>query len=408
MSSRSAGEASRAIERWRELALVRVTQLGVWREMSQLRARFGLLRLSFLLCVVLPTAASGLYVVLFAPREYVAEARVVVRSGNPAAARLAANLSSLSAAAASLIGGASESTQNAFLVSDYISSRNIIADLGGKTRLQAIYSAENGSWLGSLSSGATMEEVWKFWQKKVRSEIDVGSGILTVQIRAYRPIDAYRLANDTISLSEALVNRVSERSRADAEARAAAEVNRARKQVIDADQALLLFRNRAGVIDPADEAQSTAKLIADLLKERMTLENQRAAMGQGVTSASPVAKLIQSRMAEIDHQIEELKQKLTTSGANPAVSSQLAIYENLQLRSKFAEQFYTLAQAGYEAARETKERQQLYLMTIVRPSMPEEALYPRRLADTFLAFGLSLILWSLGALIVAAVLDHRT
>lgn len=373
--------------------------------LGRLLQRHGLLGVSFWICVLLPTVIGALYVLLLAPSEYVAEFRVVVRSAVQEDVKLSSILGSTMSSAASLFAPPSDSTQNAFMVADYIRSRNMIEGLGGKARLLQVYAPQKGGWLSSLPADSSLEKVWKAWQAKLRIQIDNGPGILTVQVRAYTPEDALVLAQGMIGRSEAMVNEVSQRSRADALARAQADVLRAQDQVAAAHQALLTFRNGQQVIDPGKDAEAIGTLITGLLKERMTIENERAAMGRQ-TPDSPVAGLAASRLADIDGQIARLRSRLTALGGGNTVSGQLATYETLQLKSQFAEQMYKVAQSAYESARQTRERQQLYLMTIVQPALPQEALYPRRSADIFLVFGVCLILWSIGALITAAVLDH--
>jgi capsule polysaccharide export protein KpsE/RkpR len=61
---------------------------------------------------------------------------------------------------------------------------------------------------------------------------------------------------------------------------------------------------------------------------------------------------------------------------------------------------------SYEKAREEQQKQQLYLVTIVRPTLPEEAIYPRRVIGTAIVFAVLLVLWSMIALIVGLIRDH--
>ena len=57
-------------------------------------------------------------------------------------------------------------------------------------------------------------------------------------------------------------------------------------------------------------------------------------------------------------------------------------------------------------ARIDASQQQRYLATFVRPSLPQEALYPKRLLNTFIVFAGSLLLWALGVLVAYSIRDH--
>jgi capsule polysaccharide export protein KpsE/RkpR len=72
----------------------------------------------------------------------------------------------------------------------------------------------------------------------------------------------------------------------------------------------------------------------------------------------------------------------------------------------FAEKLLELSQASLERARLESEKQQLYLVTVVRPTQPEENKYPRPIVGTLLIFALCLVIWSMISLVVASIRDH--
>jgi capsule polysaccharide export protein KpsE/RkpR len=116
--------------------------------------------------------------------------------------------------------------------------------------------------------------------------------------------------------------------------------------------------------------------------------------------------LQRTRLETIDKQIVALQQKLTDTKGDDTVSSQLATFENLELDEKFTERMYTVAQAAYEKARQERERQLLYLIVVVRPTMPESATYPQVPLTTSLVFSSLLVIWGIGALLTAAIKDQ--
>ena len=113
-------------------------------------------------------------------------------------------------------------------------------------------------------------------------------------------------------------------------------------------------------------------------------------------------------MTATEKQIADLRGKLTsTNGGGKTLASSLAKFEQLDLQRQFAEKLYTLAQADLDRARLRAERQSIYLTVFVPPSLPEESRYPRRVAFPILIFLGLAIVWSIGAMIVASVEDHR-
>jgi capsular polysaccharide transport system permease protein len=71
-----------------------------------------------------------------------------------------------------------------------------------------------------------------------------------------------------------------------------------------------------------------------------------------------------------------------------------------------AEKAYVSALSSLERARVEADRQQRYVAAFVRPTLPEEAPYPRRIVPSITVFAIALVLWALGVLIVYANRDH--
>jgi capsular polysaccharide transport system permease protein len=363
----------------------------------------GILWKSFLLCVLIPSLCYLFYSGFIASDEYVAEARLTVRASQEQKASGIDTSSIIS----KITGGASKSTvQDAFIVLNYIKSRAIVADLGGRDYLEKIYARSDADFFSRLSKDADIEELWKYWKGKVKVSLDTMSGIVTLQVQAYTPEDATKIAQAVLDLSEQLVNGVSKRSRSDAVERAEAEVKLAAKKLAQARLQLLDFRNKNVLIDPMTKAKSIGEMIGQLTVERIELDNNLRSMSGVLAADSPSQRLQRTRLAGIDEQIASLKQKLTSSTGNDTVSAQLATFEELELSEKFNEKMYTVAQASYERARQEHDKQLLYLVVVVRPTTPESATYPQVALSSGLFFSSLIILWGVVALLVAAIKDQ--
>jgi capsular polysaccharide transport system permease protein len=358
---------------------------------------------SFLLCVLVPSLCYLFYGAVIASDEYVAEARLTVRASQEQ------RTSGLDASSiiSKITGSGSKSTvQDAFIVINYIKSRAIIADLGGRDFFEKIYSRSDADFVSRLSKGADIEELWKYWNEKAKVNIDTMSGIITLQIQAYTPEDAMKIAQAVVELSERLVNDVSKRSRSDAVQRAEVEVELAGKKLARARQKLVEFRNEHVLIDPLSRAKSIGEMVGQLTLERLEIDNNLRSLSGVLAADSPSQRLQRTRLATLDQQITSLKQKLTDSKGSDTVSAQLATFEELDLNEKFTEKMYSVSQASYEKARQEREKQLLYLVVVVRPTTPESATYPRVALTTALWFSTLLIFWGIGALLTAAIQDQ--
>jgi capsular polysaccharide transport system permease protein len=366
--------------------------------------RIGIFGWSFIICVIVPTLIAGMYLAFVASRLYVSEARFAVRTAVDFNSNSALGTTALSFI--STLSSTSATIQDAFIVSDYIKSRTIIEDLGGKDVVHAIYSRSDIDWLSRLGDSLPIEKIWKYWKRKVSIIIDTPTGIITLETYAFKPEDAKRLAELIVERSELLVNQISERSRNDALRRAEAEVELAQQRLTRAREAMLTFRNKFSLLDPRLSTSTIGATIQQLLRDKSKLESDAASVRGSMSSESPTLQILNARIANIDSQIADLRGQLTSQTQNSALSEQIAGYEERQLQVQFSEKIYAIAEATYVKAREEQAKQQLYLVTIVRPSLPEEDMYPRRVIDTSLVFAVCLILWSMVSLVVATIRDH--
>ncbi len=367
------------------------------------RDRFGWLGYSFLVAVIVPAIVTFLYLFLFASDEYVSEARFAVRSASenrPSAISDALNM-------LSSVTGVRSTSQDAFIVADYIRSRTVIEDLGGKATMTSLYSKPSIDWYSRLPADETFEEMWDYWRQKVRVVIDTQSNVLTLHVRAFARDDAKSLAERILQNSENLVNEISERSRRDALSRAEEEVQLSLQRLADIRQSMLAFRTRASMIDPVSSAASIGETMALLTREKIILENNRSSLRGSLDENSPVIRFMSTQIDSIDKQIDLLKAQLTGDANSTAtISGQIASFEDLQLQSQFAEKLFEIAKSSFERARAEQDKQQLYLVTVVRPTQPEEATYPRPFTGTALIMAVCAVIWSMVALVIASIGDH--
>lgn len=370
---------------------------------ADLRRRLGPLWYTFAVCVCLPTVIAFVYLLLFAASEYESEARFAVRgSSENRNTAITDALSVLSSA----IGGRS-TAQDSFIVAEYIRSRTIIEDLGGKDVVHKLYTRPDVDWFSRLAADQPLESVWYYWRRKVTAVIDTQSNVLTLRVRAFTAVEAKDLAERIVQRSEILVNEISERARQDALSRAETEVNLSLQRLAKIRASLLEFRTGSNTIDPVSSAQSLSETLTLLSREKITLESNRESLRGVMDQNAPTMRFLATQIDSVEQQIKNLQEKLTSRGKDAAaIAGQLAVYEDLQLQSQFAEKLFAISQASFEKARAEQEKQQMYVVTIVRPTMPEEATYPKPFVSSAMVFALCLMLWSMLALVIASIGDH--
>ncbi|MFO1124761.1 MAG: hypothetical protein U1E25_05375 [Methylocystis sp.] len=385
-------------------ALIRQSIEGMSETLANARAgsRGGLVGRSFVYAVALPTLLFWLYATFWESSRYVAETRLTVRAqqqkkAGPEATSMVSKLMGT---------GGDVSSQDAYIVLNYVKSRAIVADLGGRDYMEKKFARSGVDYFSRLGRKADAEEIWKYWLSHISASVDTVSGILTVRADAFLPKDALDVARDIVRLSEQLVNKITLRNRGDALSRAELEVTLSRQTLAEAREKTLQFRNKNVIIDPGSRAKSIGELMGKLTLERIDIVNALSTFSSSLSGDAPSQRLQRSRLAAIDQQLDELKKKLADTEGSDTVSAQIASYERLKLDEQFAEKLYSIAQTSYYRARQELEKQQLYLVTVVEPTLPESATYPKVVVDTLLLFFGLLVTWAVISLIYASIEDH--
>lgn len=363
----------------------------------------ALLVRTFLLFVVAPSAIFFLYLALWQSSGYVAEAKITVRGAQEQPRAMASETTAI----LGKLGSTSKSTvQDSWIVLNYVKSIAILNDLGGRAYLDKYFGSNAIDYFSRLGRDETIEDLLKYWLKRVEVSVDTVSSILTLKVEAFRPEDARAIARDIVDRSENLVNTMTLRSRGDALERARQEVSLSADKLVAARNKTTEFRDRSAMIDPATRVQSVSELITKLTMDKITIENSLTTLQGSLGPDSPTQRVQRAKLATISQQIDDLRKSLTDAQNDSAVSSLIASYERLKLDEQFNERMYTIAQNSYDRARQDLERQQLYLVVVVPPSVPESPTYPRILASTILLFGALSVIWAIISLIAASVTDQ--
>jgi capsular polysaccharide transport system permease protein len=353
--------------------------------------------LSFLVMVAIPFGASLLYFTLVASDQYTAEARFAVRS-------LAENGPADNADAEILKMGSA--TQDAYVVTSFIHSTEILRRMGTYLNYKSAYTLADADFLSRFDSEASQEKFLQYWRKMVSAYIDGPSGIVTLQVNSFRPEDSVTLANSILKESEKLINEMSERTRNDILKQGQQEVDRTGRIYLNALAALNRAQRESEFLSPEMQAKEKGQLLTGLLAQKLEIENRLFTMKQSEVVDSPAYRQLEVKRKGIEVQIDKMRDEIT-GPEHASIVHSLQQFTQLETDRLIAEKLYEAARHNYDAALTESMRKALYLTVFVNPSLPEEALYPRRLmAPALILLGLT-ILWATLSLAWASVEDHR-
>lgn len=353
----------------------------------------------FLSTVVIPTLISIIYFGLIASEIYISESRFVVRSPDK---------KSIGGLGALLQGaGFSRAQDDSYAVHDFILSRDALQKLESKYVISKSYGSEKVDLFnrfGALDRDYSFEALLRYYLRHVTVESDSASSISTLKVRAYDSEEAFRINENLLHSSEALVNQLNERGRQDMIRFATNEVDITKKNALAAALAVSYYRNENNIFDPAKQSSLHLQMISKLQDQLITAQSQLKQI-ESLTPNNPQVPALQGVVTSLQASIGNETAKVAGSGSS--LSHKSVEYERLNLESTFADKQLALALTSLEQARNDAQRKQFYLERIVEPNRPDVAMEPRRIRNIIATLLLGLILWGVLTMLLAGVREHQ-
>ena len=357
----------------------------------------------FTACVAIPTLLATLYFGLFASDIYVSESSYVVRSPNKktTSSGIGAMLGSAG------FSGFSRAQDDVHTISEYIRSRDALLHLDQKLNLAESWGSFRVDFFrrfAPLFADDSKEALYDYYLKRIGVKVDPASGITTLTTSVFSAKEALKINQLLLEQAERLVNDLNERGRKDLIRFAENEVRVAEEKAKAAALAVSNYRNTEAVVDPERETQIHFGQISRLQEELIKTKTQLAQL-DAFAPDSPHPPALKLRAETLEKEIRKETEKIT--GGENSLASKAAEYERLALERGFADRQLASALASLEEARNEAQRQQLYLETITKPNLPDQAIYPKRLRGIITTAVLGLVAWGILSMLIAGVREHQ-
>ncbi|MGE5268584.1 MAG: hypothetical protein ACM3JG_02805 [Thiohalocapsa sp.] len=361
--------------------------------------RFGVVGLSALLMIGIPTLLAVAYYFFIAADQYVTTFQFAVRGASmEGAAHKSGRVSGIT--------GMGSMSPDAFVVTDFINSHQSLEDVEKETDVRALFGTPIADFFARLPPDATREELDTYWRKMVSAQFDVITGNVSASVRAFTAADSLRLAKLLIAASDSMFKEINSEAERNMVKLADENLKRAEDRLTQARQALLEFRDASGIIDPGKVALSNSVIVDDLRKQLSGLVASYSAT-HAAFPQSPALPPLKSRIVALERQIKAVsKAKPNQEVTEPVTPAALGKYEKLDLERQFAEKQYTEALELREQAYLGAQQQQSYLALFVSPTLPQQPLYPDRTKSVAIVFLAAAAAWFFSVLITYAIRDH--
>lgn len=369
---------------------------------EQLKRLKRLYRLIFIFSVVVPSFIVAFYFIFFASNQYLSEARFVVRTIGVSTS------DDEKLDDSSKLATASSTTEDAYIVANFLKSPEIVERLDKRLDLRSLFSRDEADFWSSLSPNASKRTLSEYWEKQSIAYVDGLSGIIVLQVRAFTPEDALKINQAALQEASQMVSTLSDRAKNDLVHRAEEEVAKA----LIAYQHKLLklseYQKEIGILSPLASAKVTKEISASLLEEKLKTESQLAVLKARGVANSPLKRQLEGLIKNLDKQIQNLIDRPAgVVDGSTSLSTALTKFSGLETERIVAQNLYQAARKNLDIANSTAMRRTTFLSVFSPPRAAEEASYPKRLSSILIAITTFFILWGTARLTWASVEDHR-
>ncbi|WP_143102751.1 RkpR, polysaccharide export protein [Rhizobium sp. NFR07] len=361
---------------------------------SKLKLRHAIIGIGFVALVAIPTAVTTAYMAFVASDQYHSSVSFSVRSIDSMQATDLLGMFSQSSAGSTV--------SDSYVLLDFILSERMVQLVDEAFGLDRIYAPRGTDYYFGLKSGLPIEDRLTYWQSMVDISFDHSSGIMTLEIKAFEPETAQKVASFVVAQSEKLINELSVIARNETLKVAQTEVSNAEGRLYQTRAAVRSYRDQSQEADPVEGAKLAAQLVASLEQQLVELRTGLSTALTQMGENTPRVRVMRSQIASLEKQLERERQRFGSGSASKQgrsanqfgdVAGRIQQYENLQTQNEFAERAYTSALAALEKARVDAAAKQRYLAVFIKPTLSEFAQYPHRIMDTLLVLLGSLLIW---------------
>ncbi len=367
------------------------------------RRRHVFLMLSFVALVVLPSLVSGFYLWAVAADQYASDVGFSVRTEQKQSA-------------IELLGGITElsgsSSSDTDILYAYLSSQELVSKVDAQVDLRKIWSrvSTRQDPVFAFDPSGTIEDLRAEWDRKVSIIYDGGTRLIDVEVMAFDPRDAQRIAQAIVDECAEMINSLSKIAQEDSIRFTREELENAVARLKEARLALTQFRNRTQIVDPSIDTQNQMGLLVTLQQQLANSLIEYDLLQETTRDSDPRVLQAERRIEVINARILSERRKLglgDNGGSGEAFANLVGEYEGLIVDREFAESAYTASLAAHDSALAEVRKQSRYLAAHVIPTLAQKAEYPERIKILGLIVMFAFFAWSILCLVFYSLRDRR-
>lgn len=351
----------------------------------------------FLTFILFPLCLSGFYYSLIASKRYVSEAKFDIRHSGPQ--------QSTGVDLGSLLSPSSANKDDDLVVKEFILSRDMLNILNEQLNLKKMYADRSIDFVSRLSRKATEEAFLAYYRSMIDVRYDDLSSIITVELQAYSPTFAQKMLSLILQESEKFVNRLSHCLAHEQMQFIDEETKKTHDKYLASKARLMGYQDAQQQGNPIASYQSAIGRVAALEEKLTQTEAEQKELLTYLNPKSPQVIACTNCINGLKEQIKEENKRLTGEDAS-SLNKSASNYETLKLETDFTQEAYKVSLNALEKSRIEAARKLKSLVLITKPSLPEEAKYPRTFYNLLTLLLSLMISYGIGFIMIAIVKDH--
>ena len=362
-------------------------------------------RNSFIVLVICPVVVCAIYYSLIAAPRYESYAVVSLRQ-NDTAPVVDGSIAGI------LGGGSSPNVANSYLLIDFLSSVDMLNELQANIDIKSYYQSHKIDWFSRLGSDASMQDFLDYYGKMVSANYSVESNSITIKAQGFTGEQAKNILEAIIKNSQATLDHIEHTLAKNRMKFSYEQLEIIKKQEIEAQELLINFQNKKGVVDPEGTIISKSKVVDELQGKIASAETNLTSLKLYLNDGSAQVKTAEQEVKALKQQIaKEKRDFLNSSHADTSkeayIGDLISKYQWLKLNVEFKMTEYKTALKAFETSKIDAIRQQSYLVEIIKPTTPDTPQYPRILYNLLTILIILSVLYGLGRMIVTIIIENR-
>lgn len=354
----------------------------------------------FMIFVVLPTSLVFLYLTLIATPQYVSEAHFVVRGRS---GQSGISLSSILQSS----GGSGATSENTYVVEDYMQSRDAAELLIKQNNLLDIYKRPEADFFARypmFGMPQDFEHFYLYYKRHVLVEQDSETNISILTVRTFRAEDSQKIARALLDAGENLVNEINRRQRENLIHATSLEMQASETKLRDINQKLAEYRNVVALIDPMRQSVPMINFVTTLQNMLTTTNMQLGQLRQSAPN-SPLIAAYQRQADILSEQIKKSGGEIT--GSNNSLVPKITGYDDLMVQREIQQRILASNVASLEAAKQQADQQMIYVDEVAQPNAADWPEYPRNIIVLIITICSTLGLYVMGRLLIAGAEERN-